>query len=628
MSTKTIATLKLFNCIEKGHTGYIVTSGLVRKALEAGLYLDPAILTTSNLNDAISVYGLTERQANQTLHKSWDKVRDASVIELVIDQFIHYISTYGFEALGIFQNDWVYIPDEDYEYSGTDWKIRYIRVATPAEIKEKVLTLVSSGIALKEETVNHLFTIIQDNVALYSDIIDHVANRELMTKLCDTFGFIPSDPEKWLRYVVYKLTGETLLIKNRKLIAAIKANKTGNVDAYIRLKRVSNIALAGIFNRYKEIFLAMKSISSDKTFFNHLSKLSKTYHKPLPEDYLNSITSHVQEINLVELESRLTRASIWRKIRLAYALQYRLAKPTTNVYLVRNGKSYVETDFNVNPKDVEAYARVLGIVLESIADTLSKTVGGKTVFIPDYIDYALPATEKQFFGNIPAGTSVGIYKNTGVGVHWFNTPDHRVDLDFAAISAAGKFGWDGGWRDSNGLLFSGDMTNAPRPDGASEMFQISTRHPGNFLFSLNYYNSLNYFDSDNSSFSKIEVDMFVADEVTATNRVVSAENVLVREKFVLPGQQCIVGALVDNRFYFIAPFVQGKGRSIRVGAYVNATREWLITRASNPVHLEMLLRLAGAHIVRHRPDQDVEYIDLTPESLTKDTIIGLLTGNI
>ena len=39
---------------------------------------------------------------------------------------------------------------------------------------------------------------------------------------------------------------------------------------------------------------------------------------------------------------------------------------------------------------------------------MKPNVKGKTIYIPEYIDYTLPATEKQFIGYFPCGTFITI----------------------------------------------------------------------------------------------------------------------------------------------------------------------------------------------------------------------------
>ena len=62
----------------------------------------------------------------------------------------------------------------------------------------------------------------------------------------------------------------------------------------------------------------------------------------------------------------------------------------------------------------------------------------------------------------------------------------RIDLDLSMMNVGGKIGWDGMYRSSHGdVLFSGDVTDAPLPHGASEFFYISKQTNNSYLFMLN-----------------------------------------------------------------------------------------------------------------------------------------------
>ena len=68
-----------------------------------------------------------------------------------------------------------------------------------------------------------------------------------------------------------------------------------------------------------------------------------------------------------------------------------------------------------------------------------------------------------------------------------NVYDDRVDLDLSTMSASGKVGWDADYRREN-TLFSGDLTSAPRPNGASELFYIKSGKTDDKLMLVNYFN--------------------------------------------------------------------------------------------------------------------------------------------
>src|SRR5438874_2551824 len=76
------------------------------------------------------------------------------------------------------------------------------------------------------------------------------------------------------------------------------------------------------------------------------------------------------------------------------------------------------------------------------------------------------------------------------GIHWENQNHHRIDLDLSIMSPeVGKIGWNGSYRTADrSILFSGDLTDAPRPKGASELFYIGKEARGVFIMFVNYFN--------------------------------------------------------------------------------------------------------------------------------------------
>ena len=79
------------------------------------------------------------------------------------------------------------------------------------------------------------------------------------------------------------------------------------------------------------------------------------------------------------LEKKLEKASIFRKIRLAYALKFRLNAGNSIVYKVRNGKGWVtEFDWLGNWGDTKL---TLSRVLSSIQLDIRKNVKDKIIYI-------------------------------------------------------------------------------------------------------------------------------------------------------------------------------------------------------------------------------------------------------
>ena len=171
-----------------------------------------------------------------------------------------------------------------------------------------------------------------------------------------------------MRYIIYKTTDSTLLIKDRKTIEEIKSKTSPKVTSLFKkyAKSYGLPRLSQIFFRFKPIFLAFKSEEKMKPIINKIRKLANKYHKPMKEDYLNEITSKIKngvKIDNKVLEKELGKVNVFRKIRLAYALNFRSTDADSIVYKVRNGKGYA-TSFSFVEK--ASAKRILKIILDSI----------------------------------------------------------------------------------------------------------------------------------------------------------------------------------------------------------------------------------------------------------------------
>lgn len=615
------ATLRLFNAVQvDSRQNRNIPQAVFERTIKNGYVLDPSILPETDILDAIeSVVGISGDKANAAFHKSWSVVQNASMESLIIQQIIHYITTYGFEQLGIYREDAVYIPREVLELPNIQDDIPLITVKAmdEDEILERIISL-GSGIALAQETLDDIMTIIQFNK--YNDVfVERIGNRELKALLYDYYGVVPSEPIEFLRHLISKLTDESLLIKNDNLIEKIK-NANGKFLDILLKDAPDN--LASIFFRFKPLFLAMKSISNNKTFFNQLRKKANRLHIPMPEDYLNSITSRIKHklLDLDRFTQKIEKARIFRKIRLAYALNYRLSSERSIVYRVRNGSGWA-TDFNWDNGLEENTRQALNIVSASIADDIRENVDGKTIFIPVNVHYALPATEKQFTGHLPTGSWVSVPEDLIVGIHWTNTKKRRIDLDLSIIGVSGKIGWDAGYRSKKrNVLFSGDVTDAPAPYGASELFYIKKGLPEPKILIANYYN----FQADDPVDCKIltaheNPKRFGKNYMIDVNNLVAAANIKISRR------QNILGLIInidgENRIYFANVSI---GNSITSSKNENSmhARHYLIGSTVNSISFRKILSMAGATVVNRIPEG--EFLNLSPEMLNKDTFMDLI----
>lgn len=613
------STLRLFNAVQiENQDGKMHNPELLPRMLRNGYVLGPGVIPTAKLLATIEgVIGISGEKANNAFHKSWAVVRDSKIETLIVQQMIHYITTYGFEAAGIFDREYVYIPVENLEIPGVSEGLRLVVIhgLTKMQLLTKIVDLAGSGIALSKQTIADIMAIVKYNE--YTDVwLPLVKNNELKMVLYDHFGLAPSDPMEYLRYLIFRLTGESLVIKNGKLITMLKAVDQKKLDELL-LKAPA--MLPSIFFRYKPLFLALKKASKNKRFFNQMRKAANEMHRPLPTDYLNSITDQVQKgaLNTNVLKSFLKQSGIFRKIRLAYALKYRTMGSNSIVYRVRNGKGWV-TPFSYKPK--QSLDIVLGNVLESIAQSIEPNVSGKMFYIPEGVTYCLPATEKAMVGNIPSGSSVSVKDGLVVGIHWTNIQERRVDLDFKVMSLYSTYGWDSSYRSGDReVMFSGDMTDAPLPKGASELFFVGKKTDPMTV----YISDFNRYSGEDV----VPCSFFVADAPMPTQMyrsyMVDPNKIRATTKFNIVAKETTVGIIINGAFYFYNVST-GNKISARNDSKAKMALEHLVISAMSGIDLDPILWAAGATVVNIRPESG-EYVDLSPESLTKTTFLDILT---
>lgn len=602
------------------------------RTIPHGFVIDPAVVASKNgseldgiISTAIKELGLTGEQMNASFHKSWKKVKESSNCQLVMEQMVHYMTTYGFESMGIYSEESVYIPNEELDVPGLEGAIPLvvIRGLTGDEMMDKLLALLSAGIAFKEDTVRDIV-----DVATFLQIdgskIGSVANKEAKAMLYDYLDIIPPDPVEFLRFAIYKVTGRPVLIKSDALIGTVKeGNAMQAINLFERYdERHGFNKLASIFNRFKPLFLALRTNSAMKKHVNKISRLSKKYHVPMKTDYLNQVTAVIKkgdEVDMHVLGKRLEKANFFRKARLAKALQFRLLEPSSIMYTVRNGKAYSTAFDPVAPNAVEP---VLEAVLESMEKDMAG-IEGKKIYVPEHVSYALPTTEKQFTGNMPSGSSVVIDGGLLVGIHWKNVEDHRVDLDLSLLGTDEKFGWDAGYRDGKGsILFSGDVTDA-KGEGASEMFHVRDLSEGKYILVVNYFN----YDEKVPA----PCDVFVAKskplDDLPKNHAVNPNDVVCKARTTIDKDQHILGMLIVDggkaSFYFSETNI-GNSRSIRMNDYTNHALDYLVTFYSNPIRLVSMLERAGAEVTSDPERRDNCDIDLSVEAIDKESFLSIV----
>jgi hypothetical protein len=611
------STLRLFKAIPV--KAVVESDYAINTAL--GIMYPKSVLTDYNsdgLEKSIKDILLSNDKVNKTFHKSWNKVATASMAQLRAEQILHYITTYGFEALGIYNENYVYLPKEKSDIPDVeDLKFLYVKAISFVELKNRTLGLLGAGVALKSETIADCLVILKA-VGFTQEDFSKVNNKEAFAMLIDQFNILPKDPVEFLRYIMYKTTGEALLLKSKRTFDKLKESVyPGISELFSKYESLYGLkSLSEIFLRFKPIFLGLKTSIGAPTV-NKIRKLAIKNHKPMTPAPLNGVTAQIKRgETITNFDDILKTGKVFQKIRLAYALKFRTLDATSIMYKVRNGRSYVD-DFNFENKDEANH--YLDLTLRSIAQSLN--VEGKKIFVPDNINYALPATEKQFVGMFPAGTRINIDDNCVVGVYWKNVDGHRIDLDLSAQNLHSKVGWNRYQRSNDrDVLFSGDMTDAPH--GATELIYFRNDIDKAYSIAVNYFNA-SYGDAPEVPF----------DILIARHDGKLTENYMVKPKDLI----CAIPSIIthEGKQKTLGFYTCEKGKSsflmmdnAILNTNVSATGglqdkifNFQKISMDNIISLSDMLKDSGATIV---VDPKYADIDLSPDALAKDTFLKML----
>lgn len=577
-------TLKLFNAVvakESTKDAFVSEKGYI---IEPGALWAQKEIIRFYKNEKLDGFGL-----NKTFHKSWKKVFTSSREQLWMEQIKHYISTYGSNF-----SDVMYIPDEVLDVPELKVCFKVVKAYSNKEMTDKCLSLLKSGMALKEETINEILSVLVDELSYKFTGEENIKNKEATVIIADTYNVLPKDTMAFFRYIIYKATGESLLIKSNDVIEAIK---TSGYNPAVQFEQFGLEKMATIFNRFKPLFLAFKS-RCPKTI-NKISKLSKTHHQPLVVNPLNFVTS----VFISDEEKHwLDNATPFALFKALSACHTRMNGQYAFAYRIRNGKSYVRTK------------KVSGVVWPNYdyLYTYMKErfdLSGNKFFLPKDVAYALPTSEKMYVGNIPTGTKF-YGKSLAVGVYWENSWGAQ-DLDLSGINIGGKIGWNADYKQGKGgLMYSGDITNAE--NGAVEYLhaQNGLAHPT--LVKNNVYSG------DNNCEYKIIVGK--GDHISY-DYMMNPYNLFVETKCQSVQKQTILGMLLpesDRQCFVLLNFGAGQSRVSGNSAVSHMATQALHQQWSNPITFREMIIELGGEVVSNIVDAD---FDFSLEKLEKDSFM-------
>ncbi|NVK64888.1 MAG: hypothetical protein HWE22_09890 [Flavobacteriales bacterium] len=583
-------TLELFNAVvakPSQETPFVSENGLVISA--NALWAKKEIVRYYK-NELLDGYGL-----NKTFHKSWLKIKRSSEAELRMEQIKHYISTYGSN----FQDE-IYIPKEIVDVPDQRVMFKLVHGLSKDELTAKCFDLLNSGIALKEETIHTILSVLIDQLDYQFTGDETIRNKEAEVILADIYNVLPSDTMAFFRFVLFKATGESLLIKNRETIDAIKASKFNPAPMF---NQFGLEKLAEIFNRFKPLFLAFKTICP-KTI-NKISKLSKTHHKPMVINPLNHVTS----VMLTDEDSHwLDNATPFALFKAMAACHTRMLGQKSFVYRIRNGKSFTK-EGKINS--------VVWWNFEFLKNHLTTRfdLTGKTIFVPHNVEFALPTSEKMYVGNIPTGTKF-FGRSMAVGVYWENAWGAH-DIDISGLNIGGKVGWNASYNQHNGgLMYSGDITNAP--NGAVEYLYANNGLKVPTLVTSNVYSGSNNCDYK-----------IVVGKGSGINYdyMMDPNGLFAEVKCQSVQSQTILGMMLPHEMeqcFVLLNFGAGQARVSGNSEVSKVATQALYQQWTKSLMLNDIIGLLGGKVVNYDTEVDYNY---SLKHLTKDSFLKLFVEN-
>lgn len=558
---------------------------------------------------AISFYGYNNEAFNRTLIESFAAVANMSREKFYLTQILHYLTTYGTNFTTPFVvGARTFTPEETKAL-----KITIIRAESASRSLERINELFATTVAPKAQNIHYYRAL----APLTTIAPEEVKSKELMIMMCAERDIKPSDPETLFRYLVYRATKETLIIKNKNLILKIKSAMANPNRAELinSLTEDEMKALASIFYRYKPLFLAFKTPET-ASVINRIRRLAVKYHKP---QSANTIKNFVN-LNSKEQTAIIARATNRELIKLYNAL----AVPSgTRLFQIRNGKMWVREEEEHSSVDLLDKIRAASAISIELCKRL-KNYEGITVYIPRGISYAVPYSEKQFSGAIPWGTAIGATNKENaftIGVHWVNDPDEfGCDLDLHAHTPTRHFGWNSNYMSSGDgeIIYSGDMTNAPAPKGAAESFYINNVNEPVIL-------TLNVFSAKSNKQFQFFMTEGKDDEMRERATFDASKLISAPLPLAFADKNSLSLGIFNNKTFYVY------GGNVAEGAVPSRDYpkfiEALLNRMSSTYRFEALASALKINIVHEAP-KDTPFLDLSPEALTVNTLLDFVDGNL
>lgn len=438
--------------------------------------------------------------------------RSGDIHDLIFKQILHYIEVYGLNSPGLFNLEVT---------EGRVITLTYVKAVTLTELGDKIERLLYINAPIKD--TGALKNIIYHYHIDYD--INLVTNNEMKVMLFDKNSDTFDNGDDAVRYLVYQTTGDSMLIKSKTVIDAVKLKAEVVSESYLERHAKQ---LAEVFHRHKPILLALRSHREHRSIINHIRRLSVKHHVPiLPALNKNFVTNALMGSST----DRISEIGIRDKFKYLNLLEYKRLGFDTDAFIIRNGKTHIEGN---RPIHHEARIhRIMMTVLRSLADDLAH-LNKKTIILDRHVDYGLPISRKQTLGNLPFGTIITPDGDQiSSGIYWENAWGAR-DLDLSSVNLGGfRVGWGAmsGYNNTD-VIFSGDITHAEK--GAMEFLT------SNMDYDTPYGLFVNIFSGNVPS----SLELIVGNE----SKKQWITNTCVREKHELKSKGNLLGFVKSGKF--------------------------------------------------------------------------------
>lgn len=589
-----------------------------------------------------AVFGKNAVQFNNTFYQDFRTVRDMTNLERVLDQIMHYMSTYGREMVGLEARP--YIPIRDFDFEGVPgMNISVDQILVIQMVDDKVLGDMVDHMVKTVKAPNAMMRTGFQYLWPYMSVTDKdIQSFELKCIYYDESGRVPSQNIDFLRYMVYKTTGRPMLIKDRTTIEIIK--RTTPDYKLIGLWQECDInSMAEIFYRYKPLFLAFKHMGTISRWdgrertqanpnmarvINRIRRAAVEHHKPLNEASIqNMIQMYLQNKSVAHLVAKASNRDL---VKIINSLLNSLEVDQPRVFNIRNGKAYVADGVTKLPKELRKRSEMMTYIYDQLVARMGDKYENVVFVMPEHIEYTVPTSEKQMVYTYPWGTRIQVPGEGGytMGMHWFDQHGQRVDLDLHMNGLNGAhIGWNAGYYNSE-ATYSGDMTGAPLPNGAAEAIEFCTRD--------NDYNmTINKFSGPDNVDFKLFVSKGHVGSIGYKFTYHPEDDLIptIPMQFMgLDGNAMNVGIIHKGDFYFYGGRISS---GIVPAQNYNQFIQGVSAKITSMLLMKEFLEDCGATVMTQAPDsamnqegEEMAVIDLSPEALIPTTLFEVIDGTV